>query len=65
VFAALILSAGALGDRSGHKRLLMAGFAVFTLASLACGLVPSIGELIAARPCRAPAQRRSGHPRWR
>ena len=49
VFAALILSAGALGDRSGHKRLLMAGFVVFTLASLACGLVPSIGELIAAR----------------
>ncbi|MFZ0188870.1 MAG: MFS transporter, partial [Streptosporangiaceae bacterium] len=49
VFAALILSAGALGDRSGHKRLLMAGFAVFTLASAACGLVPSIGELIAAR----------------
>jgi len=49
VFAALILSAGAVGDRSGHKRLLMAGFAVFTLASAACGLVPSIGELIAAR----------------
>ena len=49
VFAALILSAGALGDRSGHKRLLMAGFAVFTLASAACGLVPAIGELIAAR----------------
>jgi MFS transporter, DHA2 family, methylenomycin A resistance protein len=41
VFAALILSAGALGDRSGHKRLLMAGFAVFTLASAACGLVPT------------------------
>ena len=49
VFAALILSAGALGDRSGHKRLLVAGFAVFTLASAACGLVPAIGELIAAR----------------
>jgi len=49
VFAALILSAGALGDRSGHKRLLLAGFAVFTLASAACGLVPDIGELIAAR----------------
>ena len=49
VFAALILSAGALGDRSGHKRLLLAGFAMFTLASAACGLVPAIGELIAAR----------------
>ena len=31
VFAALILSARALGDRSGHMHLLMAGFAVFTL----------------------------------
>jgi len=40
VFAALILSAGALGDRSGHKRLMLAGFAVFTLASAACGLEP-------------------------
>jgi DHA2 family methylenomycin A resistance protein-like MFS transporter len=49
VFAALILSAGALGDRFGYKRLLMAGFAVFTLASVACGPVPTIGELIAAR----------------
>jgi DHA2 family methylenomycin A resistance protein-like MFS transporter len=49
VFAALILSAGALGDRAGHKRLLMAGFTVFTLASAACGLVPAIAELIAAR----------------
>ena len=49
VFAALILSAGALGDRSGHKRLLMAGFAVFTPASAACGLVPAIGELVAVR----------------
>jgi MFS transporter, DHA2 family, methylenomycin A resistance protein len=48
-FAALILSAGALGDRRGHKLLLMAGFAVFTLASAACGLVPAIGALIAAR----------------
>jgi MFS transporter, DHA2 family, methylenomycin A resistance protein len=49
LFAALTLSAGALGDRSSHKRLLKAGFAVFTLASAACGLVPTIGELIAAR----------------
>ncbi|MFY9653848.1 MFS transporter, partial [Trebonia sp.] len=50
VFATLILLAGALGDRSGHKRLLMAGFAVFTPASVACGLVPAIGELVAVRP---------------
>jgi MFS transporter, DHA2 family, methylenomycin A resistance protein len=48
-FAALILSAGALGDRRGAKRVLLGGFVVFTLASAACGLVPAIGALIAAR----------------
>ncbi|HYZ82582.1 MAG TPA: MFS transporter, partial [Solirubrobacteraceae bacterium] len=36
-FAALILSAGALGDRIGAKRVFVAGFGVFTLASAVCG----------------------------
>ena len=48
-FAALILSAGALGDRIGAKRVFTAGFALFTLASAACGLAPSLDFLIAAR----------------
>jgi DHA2 family methylenomycin A resistance protein-like MFS transporter len=48
-FAAFILSAGALGDRVGAKRVFAAGFAVFTLASLACALAPSLPWLIAAR----------------
>ncbi|HEY3758506.1 MAG TPA: MFS transporter [Solirubrobacteraceae bacterium] len=48
-FAALILSAGALGDRIGAKRVFIAGFALFTLASAACGLAPSLEFLIAAR----------------
>jgi len=48
-FAALILSAGSLGDRRGARRVLLGGFALFTLASAGCGLVPSIGALIAAR----------------
>src|SRR5579863_8865828 len=48
-FAGLILTAGALGDRIGAKRLFMAGFALFTLASLACALAPGLGVLIAAR----------------
>src|ERR1700753_4479349 len=48
-FAALILSAGALGDRIGARRMFMAGFALFTLASAACGLAPGLGVLIAAR----------------
>lgn len=47
--AALILSAGALGDRVGAKRVFIAGFAVFTAASAVCGLAPSLGVLIAAR----------------
>jgi DHA2 family methylenomycin A resistance protein-like MFS transporter len=48
-FAALILSAGALGDRIGAKRVFLAGFVLFTLASAACGLAPGLGVLIAAR----------------
>src|ERR1700729_2351256 len=48
-FAAFILTAGALGDRIGAKRVFMAGFAVFTAASVACGLAPDAWTLIAAR----------------
>jgi MFS transporter, DHA2 family, methylenomycin A resistance protein len=48
-FAVLILSAGALGDRIGAKRLFVGGFAVFTLASAACGLAPNLATLIGAR----------------
>jgi DHA2 family methylenomycin A resistance protein-like MFS transporter len=48
-FAALILTAGALGDRFGAKKIFMAGFAVFTAASLACALAPSSTSLIVAR----------------
>lgn len=48
-FAAFILTAGALGDRVGAKRIFIAGFAIFTLASLACALAPSAIFLIAAR----------------
>src|SRR5580704_1373712 len=48
-FAAFILTAGALGDRVGAKRVFMAGFAVFTAASVACALAPNAAILIAAR----------------
>src|SRR5262249_13955187 len=48
-FAAFILSAGALGDRLGAKKVFAAGFVVFTAASLACALAPSAALLIAAR----------------
>ncbi len=48
-FAALILTAGALGDRIGARRIFMAGFALFTAASAACAMAPSAAILIAAR----------------
>ena len=48
-FAAFILTAGALGDRIGARRIFAAGFAIFTAASLACALAPNAAVLIAAR----------------
>src|SRR5207302_10716369 len=48
-FAAFILTAGALGDRIGARSIFMAGFALFTAASLACALAPSATILISAR----------------
>ncbi|QDQ27007.1 MFS transporter [Chitinimonas arctica] len=45
----LIVSAGRLGDMVGRKRLLLAGIAIFTVASLLCGIAPSLWWLIAAR----------------
>ena len=45
----LIVSVGRLGDLIGRRRLLLAGIALFTLASLLCGLAPRLGWLIAAR----------------
>lgn len=48
-FAALLIPFGALGDRYGRRRSLVAGLVVFGLASLAAGLAPDVGALIAAR----------------
>lgn len=47
--AGLLLTAGALGDRSGLRRMFLFGMAVFTAASAACAAAPSILVLIAAR----------------
>ena len=48
-FASLLLAAGALGDRIGARRAYIAGLTVFAIASVACGISPGIGALIAAR----------------
>ncbi|MDW5593778.1 MFS transporter [Conexibacter stalactiti] len=49
VFAAALMPAGMLGDRFGRKRLLLGALALFGLASLACALATTAGQLIAAR----------------
>jgi MFS family permease len=48
-FGGFLLLGGRLGDLFGHRRLFLIGLAVFTLASLACGLSGSQGVLVAAR----------------
>src|SRR5579862_1372821 len=48
-FAVLLLTGAALGDRFGRRRLFASGLLLFTLASAAAALSPSIGVLDAAR----------------
>src|SRR6201993_2954555 len=47
-FAAFILTAGALGDRIGAKRVFMAGFCLLTAASVGGGRAPAPVTLVAA-----------------
>jgi len=47
--AALILLGGSLGDRYGRRRVFVLGVTWFAVASLACGLAPTPGVLVAAR----------------
>src|SRR3569623_275644 len=45
----LFVGSGRLGDMFGRRRMLLAGIATFTIASLACSIAPSLPFLIAAR----------------
>lgn len=49
VFACLLLSGGSLGDRLGARRMFLAGLTLFTVASCACGLAPTLVVLGTAR----------------
>ncbi|WP_158071245.1 MFS transporter [Streptomyces sp. CB00455] len=53
VFAALLVVAGRVADRSGHKPVFLTGLALFTLASVGCALAPDVATLVAARLVQA------------
>lgn len=53
VFAALLIPAGRLADRVGRRRMFLVGVVVFTAGSMACGLAPNVGVLIAAEMLEA------------
>ncbi|MGF6291136.1 MFS transporter [Paraburkholderia youngii] len=48
-FASLLLTAGALADRFGARRIFVAGFVVFTCASVGCGLSDGAALLVGSR----------------
>jgi EmrB/QacA subfamily drug resistance transporter len=51
--AALLIPAGRLGDRIGHRRVFLGGIAIFTIASLLCGVAPNVPVLVVARVAQA------------
>jgi EmrB/QacA subfamily drug resistance transporter len=54
-FAVGMISGGRLGDLYGRRRMFTTGLVLFTLTSLACGLAPSAGVLVAARVLQGAA----------
>lgn len=53
--AALLLAAGSIGDRIGHRTVVLVGFCGFAAASVVCALAPSAGVLIAGRAVQGAA----------
>ncbi|BEP14927.1 MFS transporter [Acidothermaceae bacterium B102] len=53
VLVAAVVAVGRFGDVVGRKLLYTYGFAVFTVATVGCGLAPTLGTLIAARVVQA------------
>src|SRR5258708_35990992 len=54
IFAVLLLTGAALGERLGRRRVLAAGLALFTAASAACALAPDVAVLVPARAVHGP-----------
>ena len=48
-FASLLLASGVVGDRLGHRRVVLAGLSAFGLASVACTVAPTTPWLVGAR----------------
>ncbi len=57
VFAGLLLTAGALGDRFGRKGALLIGLAGFAAGSLISGIATRPSSSSSDAPCRAPGRR--------
>ena len=55
VLAALLLGAGVVGDRWGHRNVAVAGLALFGLTSLFCGIAPDTLTLVIARALQGAA----------
>lgn len=55
LLAALLLSAGALGDRFGPRRAFLAGLMLFAVSSAACGLAQSAMQLVLSRAVQGAA----------
>jgi len=53
VSAATLIVGGVIGDRVGHKRILLIGTAGYVLASVVCGLAPTVAVLLTARAGQA------------
>jgi len=53
VLAVFLVLSGSLADRFGRRRMFVIGLVIFGVGSLACGLAPTIGWLVAARAAQA------------
>jgi EmrB/QacA subfamily drug resistance transporter len=53
VVSGLLLGVGRAGDLRGHRRIYLAGFVLFVIASALCGMAPTLGALVAVRALQA------------